>query len=178
MENIKLEKASCDERIAAKNRELEQCRTELDLAKKGQPAEGQRPKDPISCTELKQVLHDPYTYDVKSRENGWNAFLDLIFELAQNLKWEGITDIDQKLMNVKEIRPVLEKLEELKNIPIIDKAMDAIKTNGWSKYLTWLEKGGDLNGGVDAVIAKVNEIKLMETTPTIHAVKALLDELN
>lgn len=81
-------------------------------------------------------------------------------------------------MNVREIRPVLEHLEELKNVPIIDKAMDVIKTEGWSKYLTYLDKGEEVNGEVDVIISKVNQIKLMETTPTIHSVKAILDELN
>lgn len=124
------------------------------------------------------IVRDPYTYDIKARDNGWNAFLDLVFELAQALRWEGKTELDQKLMKIPEIRPVLERLEELKNIPIIDKAIDTMNEAGWSKYLTWLEKGGDLNGSVDGVIAKVNAIKAMETQSNIHAVKALLDELN
>lgn len=41
-----------------------------------------------------------------------------------------------------------------------------------------MKSGGDKNGSVDKVISKVNQIKLMETMPTVHAVKALLDELN
>lgn len=41
-----------------------------------------------------------------------------------------------------------------------------------------MQSGGDKNGSVDAVISKVNNIKEMETMPTVHAVKALLDELN
>lgn len=67
---------------------------------------------------------------MNARENGWDAFLDLVFELAQVLTWEGRTDIDQKLFTMTEVRPILEKLEELKNIPIVDKTIDMMKTEG------------------------------------------------
>lgn len=49
LETIKLEKATCDERIAAKHRELEQCRTELMLAKEGQPTQEYKPKVQDEC---------------------------------------------------------------------------------------------------------------------------------
>lgn len=97
---------------------------------------GKKPKAvPGECELMRQVLNDPYSYDLKVRENGWNAFLDLVFELAQALKWKDISKIDQKLVNVQEIRPVLEKLEELTNIPIVDKALETIKEEGWERYL-------------------------------------------
>lgn len=178
LETIKLEKATCDERIAAKHRELEQCRTELMLAKEGQPTQEYKPKVQDECALWQSIVRDPYQYELKSRENGWDAFLDLVFELAQVLTWEGRTDLDQKLFKVNEVRPILEKLEELKNVPIIDKAIDLMKTEGWPVFLEYIEKGGDINGRIPKVVEKFNVIKMMETTPTVHAVKALLDELN
>lgn len=41
-----------------------------------------------------------------------------------------------------------------------------------------MEQGGDLNGRIPGIVAKYNDIKLMETPTNIHAVKAILDELN
>lgn len=50
IQEIELEKASADERIAAKQRELEQCRIELDLAKKAQPKREYKPQVADECT--------------------------------------------------------------------------------------------------------------------------------
>lgn len=104
--------------------------------------------------------------------------MDLIFELAQALKWKDLSEVDQKLIGAPEIRPTLERLEELKNIPIIDKAMEAIKEKGWKDYLQWIETNGEMGEDVRKVLDKVNQIKMMETMPTVHSVKSLLDELN
>lgn len=49
--------------------------------------------------------------------------MDLVFGISANLLVEGYSDIDQQLSQVQELRPILQKLEELKNIPIFDKAM-------------------------------------------------------
>lgn len=133
LENLKLESATCDERIAAKHRELEQCRLELDIARK-QPKEPSRPTIPDECNLIKSVLNEPYLYEMKTRENGFDAFLDLVFDLAQNLTWEGRSRIDQKLFNIPEVVPLLERLEELKNVPIIDKAIDLTKESGYDVF--------------------------------------------
>lgn len=177
LENLKLEAATCDERIAAKHRELEQCRLELDIARK-QPKEPSRPVIPDECDLIKSVLNEPYSYELKTRENGFDAFLDLVFDLAQNLTWEGRSRIDQKLFKIPEVVPLLERLEELKNVPIIDKAIDLTKEPGYDVFRQWMEQGGDLNGRIPGIISKYNDIKLMETPTNIHAVKAILDELN
>lgn len=90
---------------------------------------------PGECELMRQMLADPYKFELKTRENGWNAFLDLIFELAHALKWKDISGIDQRLIGEPQLREMLEKLEELVNIPIIDKAFETIKEPGWGKYV-------------------------------------------
>lgn len=145
----------------------------------GKKPNGKKPQAPQEdCELLHSIINYPYEYELKARENGWSAFMDLVFELANAMKWKDVSEMDQKLLNVAEVRPMLEKLEELKNIPIIDRAMDAIKARGWQAYLKWLEVDGQASDEVREVIQKMNQIKLMETMPTVHSVKALLDELN
>lgn len=146
---------------------------------KAKKPNGKKPQAPQEdCELLHSIINYPYEYELKARENGWSAFMDLVFELANAMKWKDVSEMDQKLLNVAEVRPMLEKLEELKNIPIIDRAMDAIKARGWQAYLKWLEVDGQASDEVREVIQKMNQIKLMETMPTVHSVKALLDELN
>lgn len=43
---------------------------------------------------------------------------------------ENRTDADQNVSDVAQMRPILQKLEELKNIPIIDKAIELTQDNG------------------------------------------------
>lgn len=116
-------------------KQTEELQKQLEEAKKVKKPDGKKPTGvPGECQLMKDVLNDPYNFELKTRENGWNAFMDLIFELAQALKWKDTTQVDQKLMGEPQIRPVLEKLEELTNIPIVDKALEAIKEPGWSTY--------------------------------------------
>lgn len=41
-----------------------------------------------------------------------------------------------------------------------------------------MKNGGEKNGDIRNVIEKMNQIKLMSTSPNMHSVKAMLDELN
>lgn len=110
--------------------QIRQCQSQLDQTKKTPPKKYDVPKIADECGLIKTMLHEPYNYDIKSRENGWNAFLDLVFELAQVLRWEGKTQLDQKLGNIQQMGGLLERLEELKNVPIVDRAIDTMNEPG------------------------------------------------
>lgn len=86
--------------------------------------------DPLECELMRTVMDETYEYDIKTRNDGWSSFLDLIFGLAMVLGLEGKGELDRELSKIAQIRPLIERLEEVKNIPIVDKAMEIIQMPG------------------------------------------------
>lgn len=84
----------------------------------------------------------------------------------------------EKMASYPEMSLIMQRLEELKNMPIMKRAIKLVKDKGWKSYLDWLGKGGAKNGTIDQVIGKVNEIKELTTPTSVHALKHILDELN
>lgn len=104
--------------------------------------------------------------------------MDLIYEIAKNLQFEGRTDMDQHFSSDIDMRPILQKLEELKNITIIDRAMTLRQQPKWNDYEDWIKDGGRQPANIDGIITAFTRIRALATPPTINAVKSLLDELN
>lgn len=135
----------------------------------------------INVCELFQKLFksSDYHIDIKERDNGFSAFTDLAFYLAELTRRMRSASVDFHLSHYEQMKPIFTKLYELEQIPIIDKSQSILKMGGYNKFVEWLEKGGSKNGEVDRVISATNDLKTKFTNlPNVHSVLAILDELN
>lgn len=53
-----------------------------------------------------------------------------MFAIAEEGKWEELSNIDDKLNNVPEMGVILTRLHELEQIPIVQKALEIVKDAG------------------------------------------------
>lgn len=137
-------------------------------------------KRDVTCQELQYLMDVKFDYSTETRdEDGYNDFSDLIFKIAEGLKWMRLEKLDQKIMNYQEVRPLLQILEgEVSNHHLIDDAEDMVSSEYYAKYRENLKTGAKMDTNTKNLERRDKRIKAGITKTNIIGLKALLDEVN
>lgn len=100
-----------------------------------------------------------------------------MFAIAQSRNTQ-LNSFTPPPFQTEELNSFKSEIDAIFGIDFIEDAAEILQMPGWNKYQTWLKNGGNKNGEVDAVIAKVNEIKDYDAEIVHLGLKALLDKAN